>query len=139
VGSGYHWTPQFENVFGIFISWKEVPECKEIKNCQFPACGHSLAAFYRRVCQSFRAMKVFFGLLLFYICAVAGLLIPQNNIRSSEIIGGEKVSARAISCENTATSRSCWGDYNIDTDYYDVVPDTGVTREVCVVIQSFSR
>lgn len=34
------------------------------------------------------------------------------------------------SCENTATSRNCWGDYSIDTDWYSVTPDTGVTREV---------
>ncbi len=34
------------------------------------------------------------------------------------------------SCENTATSRSCWGDYSIDTDWYETTPDTGVTREV---------
>ena len=34
------------------------------------------------------------------------------------------------SCENTATSRSCWGDYSIDTDWYSVIPETGVTREV---------
>ncbi|EKD21339.1 uncharacterized protein L3040_000625 [Drepanopeziza brunnea f. sp. 'multigermtubi'] len=33
------------------------------------------------------------------------------------------------SCENTATSRSCWGDYSIDTDWYEVTPQTGVTRE----------
>lgn len=33
------------------------------------------------------------------------------------------------SCQNTATSRDCWGDYSIDTDYYNVVPDTNVTRE----------
>lgn len=32
------------------------------------------------------------------------------------------------SCENTATSRSCWGEYSVDTDYYSVTPDTGVTR-----------
>lgn len=32
------------------------------------------------------------------------------------------------SCENTATSRSCWGDYSIDTDWYSVTPNTGVTR-----------
>jgi hypothetical protein len=37
---------------------------------------------------------------------------------------------RRDACENTAESRNCWGSYNIDTDYYDVVPDTGVTREV---------
>jgi hypothetical protein len=34
------------------------------------------------------------------------------------------------SCENNATSRSCWGDYSIDTDWYSVTPDTGITREV---------
>jgi hypothetical protein len=30
---------------------------------------------------------------------------------------------------NTATTRSEWCSYSIDTDYYNVVPDTGVTRE----------
>ena len=32
-------------------------------------------------------------------------------------------------CTNSATDRSCWGDYDLSTNYYDVVPDTGVTRE----------
>jgi hypothetical protein len=32
------------------------------------------------------------------------------------------------SCTNTATSRNCWGDYSIDTNWYDVTPNTGVTR-----------
>lgn len=32
-------------------------------------------------------------------------------------------------CVNSAEDRSCWGDYDISTNYYDVVPDTGVTRE----------
>lgn len=38
---------------------------------------------------------------------------------------------RALSkrCVNSASDRSCWGDYDISTDYYDTVPDTGVTRE----------
>ena len=31
-------------------------------------------------------------------------------------------------CENTATSRSCWGDYSIDTDWYTTIPSTGITR-----------
>jgi hypothetical protein len=39
--------------------------------------------------------------------------------------------AKRASCDNTATSRSCWGDYSTDTDFYTVTPDTGVTREVC--------
>ncbi|XMA14740.1 hypothetical protein WAI453_007531 [Rhynchosporium graminicola] len=32
-------------------------------------------------------------------------------------------------CENTATSRHCWGNYSIDTDWYETFPETGVTRE----------
>ena len=32
-------------------------------------------------------------------------------------------------CTNSETDRSCWGDYDISTNYYDEVPDTGVTRE----------
>lgn len=32
-------------------------------------------------------------------------------------------------CGNTPRTRSTWCDYSIDTDYYSVVPDTGVTRE----------
>lgn len=39
-------------------------------------------------------------------------------------------------CENSPTSRSCWGQYNIDTNYYDVVPDTGVTREYWLTLDS---
>ncbi|TLD19777.1 hypothetical protein PspLS_09743 [Pyricularia sp. CBS 133598] len=36
----------------------------------------------------------------------------------------------ANSCAgNTATTRSQWCDFSIDTDYHTVVPDTGVTRE----------
>lgn len=32
-------------------------------------------------------------------------------------------------CVNSASDRSCWGDYDLSTNYYDTVPDTGVTRE----------
>ncbi|KAF1813390.1 hypothetical protein P152DRAFT_395179 [Eremomyces bilateralis CBS 781.70] len=40
------------------------------------------------------------------------------------------------SCENSPTSRECWGQYSIDTDYYTVFPDTGVTREYWLVAQN---
>ncbi|KAL5358784.1 multicopper oxidase-domain-containing protein [Aspergillus floccosus] len=39
-------------------------------------------------------------------------------------------------CENTPTSRSCWGDYNISTDYQTRAPDTGVTREFWLAVQN---
>ncbi|KAH8882067.1 putative extracellular dihydrogeodin oxidase/laccase [Thozetella sp. PMI_491] len=32
-------------------------------------------------------------------------------------------------CTNSADDRSCWGDYDVSTNYYDESPDTGVTRE----------
>ena len=35
---------------------------------------------------------------------------------------------RQAGCEHSATARGCWGEYSIDTDYYTVIPDTGVTR-----------
>lgn len=42
-------------------------------------------------------------------------------------------------CENTATSRSCWGNYSTDTDWYTVIPDTGVTRGTYLMIKSWSQ
>lgn len=36
---------------------------------------------------------------------------------------------------NTATNRSTWCDYSTTTDYYNVVPDTGVTREYFFELQ----
>lgn len=42
----------------------------------------------------------------------------------------------SIGCENTATSRNCWGEYDIDTNYYTTIPDTGVTREYWLSVES---
>ncbi|KAJ4408882.1 hypothetical protein N0V82_009612 [Gnomoniopsis sp. IMI 355080] len=39
-------------------------------------------------------------------------------------------SSNASTCVNSPTSRSCWSDgFDISTNYYEKVPDTGVTRE----------
>lgn len=32
-------------------------------------------------------------------------------------------------CQNGPHSRGCWGNYSIDTNYYEDSPRTGVTRE----------
>lgn len=32
-------------------------------------------------------------------------------------------------CENSANNRTCWGQYDINTDYYETWPTTGVIRE----------
>ena len=38
-------------------------------------------------------------------------------------------------CQNTPTSRRCWGKHSIDTNYYDTIPDTGKTVEVWLSAQ----
>lgn len=39
-------------------------------------------------------------------------------------------------CTNSASDRSCWGDYDTSTNYYNTVPDTGVTREYWLDVQN---
>lgn len=55
------------------------------------------------------------------------VLSTSNILAKATSIASEP---RQASCENTATSRNCWGEYNIDTDYDQTWPTTGVTREV---------
>lgn len=38
--------------------------------------------------------------------------------------------APSTRCVNSPNDRQCWGEYNIDTNYYETTPDTGETREV---------
>lgn len=45
---------------------------------------------------------------------------------------------QATACDNSATSRGCWGNYSIDTNYYNTFPDTGVTREYWLSIDGVS-
>lgn len=63
------------------------------------------------------------------ILALAGLSLGVT-ARSFSL--PQKTARQTTACEHTATSRNCWGNYSIDTDYYDITPDTGVTREVCL-------
>jgi hypothetical protein len=44
-------------------------------------------------------------------------------------------NSKPRSCKNSHTSRRCWGDFSIDTNYYDVFPDTGVTRDIFLTIE----
>lgn len=41
-------------------------------------------------------------------------------------------------CVNSASDRSCWGDYDISTNYYDNVPNTGVTREYWFSVENIT-
>jgi hypothetical protein len=39
-------------------------------------------------------------------------------------------------CVNSPTNRQCWGQYDINTNYYDVIPDTGHTAEYWFTISN---
>ncbi|KAM3551263.1 hypothetical protein MY1884_007814 [Beauveria asiatica] len=51
---------------------------------------------------------------------------------------GSTVGPRAACSGNTATTRSQWCDFSIDTNYYDEVPDTGNTREYYFNVQELT-
>ena len=60
------------------------------------------------------------------VLSVPSLLTDTTNVAPFETDG---IGTRDICSGNTASDRSVWCDYDISTNYYDVVPDTGVTRE----------
>jgi hypothetical protein len=54
---------------------------------------------------------------------VLGASVPTHSQRSS--------------CVNSAEDRSCWTDgFDLSTNYYEKVPDTGVTREYWFTIEN---
>lgn len=70
------------------------------------------------------AMNRIFAGLSALACAslVAATAIPGVSV-------GGNLMKRATPCEHGPNSRQCWGNYDINTDYMEVTPDTGVTRE----------
>lgn len=47
----------------------------------------------------------------------------------ARLVAEAQPERRAACAGNTATTRSEWCDYDLQTNYYDTVPDTGVVRE----------
>ncbi|ETS76617.1 hypothetical protein PFICI_12004 [Pestalotiopsis fici W106-1] len=65
-----------------------------------------------------------------FVNVIRGALLGLSLGAEARSLSRANSDARqSSSCENTATSRNCWGEYSIDTDYYQTTPDTGVTRE----------
>ncbi|KAJ4288688.1 laccase, multicopper oxidase, benzenediol:oxygen oxidorectuctase [Kalmusia sp. IMI 367209] len=58
--------------------------------------------------------------------ALATLLLANS---AAAAVIGSMPQKRAACAGNTADDRGSWCDYSIDTNWYDEVPDTGVTRE----------
>ncbi|KAI3319812.1 multicopper oxidase [Xylariaceae sp. AK1471] len=63
------------------------------------------------------------------------LLAAIGSVSSTSLISASSIpwlshQTRADACNfDSSTSPQCWGDYSLDTNYYDETPDTGVTRE----------
>ena len=58
--------------------------------------------------------------------SVLSLLLLSTSITAHPHSSSSSLSKR---CVNSADDRTCWGDYDISTNYYEVSPDTGVVRE----------
>jgi len=86
------------------------------------ASTHQLSSRYLLRTLPFFIMKTTFVTLF--------AAFAHHSLASAIPSVSDLVTRQNASCENTATSRRCWGGYSIDTDYYSVTPDTGVTREV---------
>lgn len=59
---------------------------------------------------------------------LSGLLL--GTLWAARLIHGVPVEEKRAYCENTPTSRHCWGNFNIDTDVTYTWPNKGVTRFV---------
>ncbi|KAH8891112.1 laccase [Thozetella sp. PMI_491] len=77
------------------------------------------------------------SLLSFLTLAVG--IIPFTSahptIESDFLTSVEARQAPVPGCQNGPTSRNCWGNYNIDTNYYEVFPNTGKTVEVWLSVE----
>lgn len=85
---------------------------------------------------------------MFYSPSIGlGLLVTSSLCSALPSLSpGAGLHSRAVCAGNTATTRSQWCDFSIDTDYTTEAPDTGVTRQywleltdVTVAPDGFSR
>ncbi|RDW71747.1 putative Laccase-2 [Coleophoma crateriformis] len=82
-------------------------------------------------------MKATFVVLAALASQAYAALIPSqahSQVHQKKSLTSE-LKPRA-SCDNTATSRDCWGDYSIDTNWYTTTPTTGVTREYWLSVEN---
>ena len=77
-------------------------------------------------------MKGRFLLQLVLVVGSSGLYVPQGIIENIKALLWPEQPLQQLPqlCQNTPTSRNCWGQYDIDTNYYTTFPDTGNTVEV---------
>ena len=91
------------------------------------------ASYHLRLCSrppslcSFQLLKMLFHNHLLGTAALTGFAVAFP--ATYDALPASKLFPRTSCSGNTATTRSEWCDYSIDTDYTTQAPDTGVTRE----------
>lgn len=71
--------------------------------------------------------------MLPFLTLAASLGVASANPFFSDFLPKRQSNTSSSACSgNTASTRSQWCDYSIDTDYYTEPVDTGVTREYWV-------
>lgn len=89
-----------------------------------PSCKHIYICLFFQSRSSVSAKMRLLSFVVLASTAVQGASLPRPGSRSPSL------SARQTVCDgNTADDRSTWCDYDLSTDYYNEVPDTGVIRE----------
>ncbi|KAK0702553.1 multicopper oxidase-domain-containing protein [Apiosordaria backusii] len=68
-----------------------------------------------------------------FLTAITALTLPLDSLQSSPHLTPLKPRQ---ACENTPTSRRCWGEFDIDTNYYTTWPDTGNTKEYWLSVEA---
>ncbi|KAK4632151.1 Laccase-2 [Fulvia fulva] len=78
-------------------------------------------------------MKHFSGFLPFLtvvpLAQAFSIPAPRHALPAPKVQNHQSITARDVCSGNTAEDRSTWCDYDLSTNYYEEVPDTGVTRE----------
>ncbi|CAG8296954.1 unnamed protein product [Penicillium olsonii] len=68
----------------------------------------------------------------FFLLAFAACI---SSIKANSVNVTPRMKCDTQLCENTPTTRGCWGAYDLETNYYKTAPDTGKTVEVWLSVQ----
>jgi len=81
-------------------------------------------------------MKSILSFLSFSSAASALALATPYHSNGLQLRQSNSTGSNTTNCANGPNSRGCWGEYSIDTNFYDVTPDTGVIREYWLSVQN---
>lgn len=71
-----------------------------------------------------------------YSALISGLSALLSTALAAPFSDSPVLSTRDTCEFDSANSPTCWGNYNLSTNWYDEAPDTGVTREYWFDIQN---